>query len=147
MWIYLDLAILCNHTNPEEGRIALSVVAHCKVVWLWPQDLHNVLIELGLFFLQRKIWELCSEESQLCSSSLISSCQWQSYPALNARALWVMDAGKKWIAQQPGAIYPHSYNHINSPLAERATATLMERQGFLNYWKKCNCLCGGGKES
>lgn len=44
-----------RNTNPEEGRIALSIVAHCKVVWLWPQDLHNVLIELGLFLLQENI--------------------------------------------------------------------------------------------
>lgn len=41
------------NTNPEEWRVALSIEAHCKVVWLRPQDLHNVLIELGLFFLQR----------------------------------------------------------------------------------------------
>lgn len=39
------------NTNPEEWRIALSIVAHCEIVWLWPQDLHNVLIELCLFFL------------------------------------------------------------------------------------------------
>lgn len=38
-------------TNPEEWRIALAIVAHCKIVWLWPQDLHDVLIELCLFFL------------------------------------------------------------------------------------------------
>lgn len=42
------------NTNPEEWRVALSIVAHCKVVWLWPQDLHNVLIELCLFLLQRE---------------------------------------------------------------------------------------------
>lgn len=41
-----------TNTNPEERRVALAIVAHCKVVRLRPQDLHNVLIELGLFFLQ-----------------------------------------------------------------------------------------------
>lgn len=42
------------NTNPEERRIALSIVAHRKIVWLWPQDLHNVLIELCLLFLYRQ---------------------------------------------------------------------------------------------
>lgn len=41
-------------TNPEEWRVALSIVAHGEIVWLWPQDLHNVLIELCLFFLYRE---------------------------------------------------------------------------------------------
>lgn len=42
------------NTNPEERRIALSIIAHCEIVWLWPQDLHNVLIELCLLFLYRE---------------------------------------------------------------------------------------------
>lgn len=53
-WEYYFIMLYITNTNPEERRVALSVVAHCKVVRLWPQDLHNVLIELGLFFLQRE---------------------------------------------------------------------------------------------
>lgn len=57
--------ILCNgaeakqqtidmDTHPEERRVSLSVVAHCKVVRLRSQDLHNVLVELCLFLLRRQ---------------------------------------------------------------------------------------------
>lgn len=62
-----DFCILCDNTNPEEWRIALSIVAHCKVVRLRPQDLHNVLIELCLFFLQRERQRMCSGESLRCA--------------------------------------------------------------------------------
>lgn len=49
------VTMLCCDTNPQEGRIALPVVANSKVVWLWPQDLHDVLVELGLFLLRGNI--------------------------------------------------------------------------------------------
>lgn len=42
------------NTHPEKWRVALPIVAHGKVVWFGPQDLHNVLIELCLFLLQKE---------------------------------------------------------------------------------------------
>ncbi len=97
----------CNtvvtNTNPEEWRVALSIVPHGKVVRLWPQDLHNVLIELGLFLLQRERdkergWGCVQERGEMCTvcscGSFISLCQWQSYPQQNAGPLRVIDAEK-----------------------------------------------------
>lgn len=83
-WKSMCLCFWCMDTNPEEWRITLSIVAHCKVVRLWPQNLHNVLVELCLFFLQR--------ENLTVSScwSLISSWQRQSTEPLR-----VIDAEEK----------------------------------------------------
>jgi len=67
----LFLFSLNSDTNPEERRVALSIVAHCKVVWLRPQDLHNVLIELGLFLLQR---ETKRETEEVFREEVLSSC-------------------------------------------------------------------------
>lgn len=71
---------MCVNTNPEKWRVALPIVTHCKVVRLWPQDLHNVLIELGLFFLQtatkREAEDVfMRERGDVSHSSFISSRQ------------------------------------------------------------------------
>lgn len=42
-------------THPQEGREALAVVAHSKVVRFGPDDFDDVLVELGLFPLLGKI--------------------------------------------------------------------------------------------
>lgn len=36
-------------THAQEGGESQTVVAYSKVVWFGPDDLHYVLIELGLF--------------------------------------------------------------------------------------------------
>lgn len=40
---------LLPKTHAQEGGEPQSVVAYSKVVWFGPDDLHDVLIELGLF--------------------------------------------------------------------------------------------------
>lgn len=58
-------------TNPKEWWVSLSIESHCKIVWLRPQYLHDILIELGLFFLlkktgRRKACVIYGQEFQIC---------------------------------------------------------------------------------
>lgn len=64
VFLHMHVQFCSGNTNPEEGRVALSVVAHSKVVGLRPQDLHDVLVELGLFLLPGKIGSFyCTRQS------------------------------------------------------------------------------------
>lgn len=128
-WIEINVFVPLMYsmdTNPEEWRITLSIVAHCKVVRLWPQNLHNVLVELCLFFLQRENLTVSSQ------CSLISWWQRQSTEPLR-----VIEAEEKRHTKGNAC---HLYNHINSPLGGRATAAVVkrerERERSLNCWKK-----------
>lgn len=111
----------------------MSIKAHCKVVWLRSQDLHNILIELGLFFLQGEI----KRETKDVSGGRVSDVQCvQSGQFNQLTPMTKLPSAECWTCEddrcrkKPSTLSKgnacHLYNHINSATAERAAAAVIE---------------------
>lgn len=63
---------LCHpQTHPQKGGESLAVVPDSEVVWLGPEDFHDVFIELGLLDLKEENSQLGT--TQMCVKGTFSS--------------------------------------------------------------------------
>lgn len=100
------------NTNPEEWRVALAVVAHCKVVWFGPQDLHDVFIELGLFLLPSGRERERERERECVSVNCVQQC-YQPAPTaqLHSAEQWPSE-GDWWSKNRMHNIQGHRLRFI-----------------------------------